>query len=62
MLPVLGFASYSPPCCIKIDVSEGTLPMVSKVGIEEAYDYIQIGHGPVFPGHFSPGVTTDNDL
>ena len=58
----IGVCESFSPCCIKIDVSEGTLPIVSKVGIKEAYDDIQIGHGPVFPVHFSPGVTTDNDL
>ena len=49
------------PCCIRIEMSEGTLPMISKLGIKENSDSIFIGHGG--PGaHFSPGVTIDIDL
>jgi hypothetical protein len=47
---------------IRIDVSEGTLLMISKVGIEEYCDVSQIGQGLARARHFSPGVTTDNDL
>ena len=36
--------------------------MISKVGIEEYCDVSQIGQGLVRSRHFSPGVTTDNDL
>ncbi len=36
--------------------------MISKVGIEEYCDVSQIGQGLARARHFSPGVTTDNDL
>ena len=42
-------------------MSEGTLPMISKVGIREKTDLRLIGH--IRPGaHYSPGVTTEIDL
>jgi hypothetical protein len=43
-------------------VVEGTLLMISKLGIEEYFDVSQIGHGTFRPLHFSPFFTTDNDL
>ena len=58
----MGVSESFFPCCIKIDVSEGTLLMISKLGIEEYFDVSQIGHGPFRPVHFSPGVTTDTDF
>lgn len=44
-----------------MDVVEGTLSMIPKIGIEEKYDLTMMGHRS--PGaHFSPGVTTDREL
>jgi hypothetical protein len=36
--------------------------MISKVGIEEYCDVSQIGKGLARARHFSPDVTTDNNL
>jgi hypothetical protein len=41
---------------------DGTLSMVSILGVKENYELIQIGHGPDKPLHFSSGVTTAKDL
>ena len=41
---------------------EGTLSIISRLGVKEYCELIQIGQGPSKPLHFSPGFTTDKDL
>jgi hypothetical protein len=61
MLAVRVCESFSP-CTIKIDVVEGTLLMISKLGIAAYCDESQIGYGTFRAIHFSPFFTTENEL
>jgi len=45
-----------------IDILDGTLSMISRLGVKENCELIQIGHEPDKPLHFSSGVTTAKDL
>ena len=41
---------------------DGTLFMISMLGNNENCEFTQIGHGPDRPLHFSPGITSEEDL
>ena len=41
---------------------DGTLSIISRLGVKEYCELIQIGHGPFKPLHFLSGVTTAKDL
>ena len=41
---------------------DGTLSIISKLGVKEYCELIQVEHWPFKPLHFSPGVTMDKDL